>query len=265
MSFDFANILFGGPCNLRCPYCIGRQVEPALTHNNLNRFPLRNLARFTDLIKFHRVSQVVFTGTTTDPLLYRHQVRLLIWLREALPPYPLTNGSTQPVCYSLHTNGRLALPQLETFNLYDRVCISFPSFRPDTYARMTGSIHVPDLAEIVRQARAPVKVSCIITDDNAGEIDEFLERCLDIGIKRLVFRQPYGDTRRSNILAHLPQICTYRRNPVYDYHGLEVTCWNFHQTTSASLNLFSDGTISADYLLAPTKNRNVSTQPAKCW
>ncbi|NJN98138.1 MAG: radical SAM protein [Anaerolineales bacterium] len=86
-QYDFANILFAGPCNLRCPYCIGRQINPALNRNNLNEFPLRNLDGFVALIRQHGVTEVVFTGTTTDPQLYRHEARLLAWLRERLLPY----------------------------------------------------------------------------------------------------------------------------------------------------------------------------------
>ena len=108
--------------------------------------------------------------------------------------------------------------------------------------------------EIVRQAQVPVKVSCVLTEHNVEEIDEFLERCQAIGLKRLVFRQLCGETRRWNVLRHLLQKSTYRHNPVYDYHGLEVTYWNFHQTSSTSLNLFSDGTISPNYLLASVRH-----------
>ncbi|HRP70832.1 MAG TPA: hypothetical protein PLY93_15010, partial [Turneriella sp.] len=44
----------------------------------------------------------------------------------------------------------------------------------------------------------------------------------------------------------------YRRKPVYRIHGMEVTWWNFSTTTSRSINLFSDGTISENYLLTET-------------
>lgn len=248
-KYDFANILFAGPCNLRCPYCIGKQIDPALSQNNLNEFPLRNLDRFVALIREYGITEVVFTGTTTDPQLYRHEARLLAWLREKLPSDPPSKSGRESVRYSLHTNGQLALHKMDIFNQYDRVCISFPSFNSDTYQQMMGSPQVPDLAEIVRQAQSPVKVSCAINEHNIMELEEFLERCGAIGIKRVVLRQLYGDTRRWPILPQLTPITFYRRNPVYNYHGLEVTCWHFDQTASTSLNLFSDGTISPHYLL----------------
>ena len=238
-SYDFANILFAGPCNQRCPYCIGQQVDPALNRNNLDEFPLRNLAAFVALLRQHRVRQIVLTGTTTDPQLYRHETRLIHWLRQQVPGAQL----------SLHTNGQLALTKMEVFNLYDRATVSFPSFDPDTFEKMTGTRRMPDLAAIVRRARIPVKVSCIINEHNVNQVDEFLDRCREIGVRRLVFRQLYGDTRQWDILSHLTPVAFYRDNPVYYHRGMEVTCWNFDHTTSASLNLFSDGSISTEYLL----------------
>jgi molybdenum cofactor biosynthesis enzyme MoaA len=255
LPFDFANILFAGPCNLRCPYCIGKQVDPALNQNNLAKFPLRNLDKYVYLLQQNHITEVVFTGTTTDPQLYRHEARLLAWLRERLPP--VQNGAgTKAVQYSLHTNGQLALRKMDVLNQYSRVCLSFPSFKADTYQKMMGSRQVPNLAEIVRQAQVPVKVSCLVNEHNIGEVAEFLEKCQAIGLKRLVFRQMYGDTRQRDILGHLPQVSIYRHNPVYDYHEMEVTYWNFQQTSSRSLNLFSDGTISSDYLLSKAQANN---------
>ena len=246
-TYDFANVLFAGPCNLRCPYCIGKQVDTTLNRNNLDEFPLRNLDTFVYLLRQHRVRQVVLTGTTTDPQLYHHEARLIRWLRNRLPGVQI----------SLHTNGQLALQKMDVFNLYDRASLSLPSFDPDVYEKMTGSRRVPDLAAIVRATRIPVKVSCVLNEHNAAQAAAFLARCHEIGIRRLVLRQLYGDPRRWNILydvsrSNLTPVGTYRNNPVYDYDGMEVTCWNFDRTVSTSLNLFSDGTISTEYLLAQT-------------
>jgi MoaA/NifB/PqqE/SkfB family radical SAM enzyme len=239
-QYDFANILFAGPCNARCPFCIGRQIDPRLSANNLREFPPRNLDHFIEMIVAHAIKQVVFTGTTTDPQLYRHEACLLDHLRGQLP------GDTQ---YSLHTNGRLALQKLDTFNLYDRACISVPTFNPATYFKMMGMHGVPDLAQIIDRAQIPVKVSCVVSDDNRHELPEFLEHCLELGLKRLVVRQLYGDTQALPVIARLAWRSLYGGNPVYDYRGMEVTYWNFDQCDCQSLNLFSDGTISAEYLL----------------
>jgi len=221
------------------------QVDPALNRNNLDEFPLRNLDSFVGLLQRHRVRQIILTGTTTDPQLYRHEARLIRWLRGQLPEAQI----------SLHTNGQLALKKIDVFNLYNRVSLSHPSFDPDTYQKMTGSRQVPDLAAIARAARVPVKVSCVINEHNVGQVDAFLARCHEMGIRRLVFRQLYGDPRRWDIPSGLTPVGTYRNNPMYDYGGMEVTYWNFGRTTSTSLNLFSDGSISSEYLLAKARSK----------
>jgi len=244
-GYDFANILFAGPCNLRCPYCIGRQVDPELNRDNLDRFPLRNLETFVGLLRQHQVRQIVLTGTNTDPQLYRQEARLIGWLRERLPEARL----------SLHTNGQLALAKVDVLNLYDRAALSLPSFDPHTYEKMTGSRRAPDLAAILRSARIPIKVSCVINEHNVGQLEPFLARCRDLGVRRVVLRQLYGDPRRWELPSNLTPVRTYRKNPVYDCGGMEVTYWRFDAATCTSLNLFGDGTISADYLLAHARSR----------
>ena len=242
--YDFANILFGGPCNARCPFCIGRQIDPRLTTDNLDEFPPRNLDRFVEMIREHGIRQVALTGTTTDPQLYRHEARLLEHLRRALP------AGAQ---ISLHTNGRLALKKLDTLNLYDKACISFPTFNPVTYQKMMGVQPLPDLGKIMQRARLPIKVSCVVNERNADETPDFLARCHAMGVRRLVFRKLYGDTREWNVTAGLARRGDYRGNPVYDYDGVQVTTWDFEQSESSCINLFSTGVIGTSYLLAQTE------------
>jgi MoaA/NifB/PqqE/SkfB family radical SAM enzyme len=245
VGYDFANILLAGPCNQRCPYCIGQQIDPALNQDNLARYPLRNQERFADLLRYHGVRQVVLTGTNTDPQLYRHEERLIAWLRERI----------SGVQISLHTNGQLAVPNMATFSLYDRATVSYPSFEADTFARMAGTRHMPDLAAIVQGAQIPVKVSCLLNQHNVDEVEDYLARCHEIGVRRATLRQQYPPdpaVERLEPLArvrHCTLVGTYRDNPVYDYRGMEVTWWDFRRTGSRSLNLFSDGSISDKYLL----------------
>jgi MoaA/NifB/PqqE/SkfB family radical SAM enzyme len=244
--FDFANILFSGVCNARCPYCIGKRVDSRLKVDNLDLFPPHNLDAFIELLQRRAVRQVVFSGVDTDPQLYRHEARLLAMLRRRL-------GSS--VRFSLHTNGRLALRKMAVFNQYDRACISFPSFDPPTYRALMGVPDPPDLAEILRRAQIPVKVSCIVTRRNAPGMGEFLALCREIGVRRVVLRKLYGEKLPWRALLELDRLDLtpagrYRDNPFYDYRGVQVTLWDFLETGSTSLNLFSSGLISDRYLLA---------------
>jgi pyruvate-formate lyase-activating enzyme len=239
-TYDFANILFAGPCNQRCPYCIGRQLDPALNRSNLEEFPLLNLDRFIALLKQHRIRQLTLTGTDTDPQLYFREAELVQALHEAIPGVQI----------SLHTNGQLALDKMDTFNRYDRATISFPSFDPPTFFKMTGVRRMPDLAAIMRCARIPIKISCLLGPENISQMQPFLAHCRRLGVRRVVFRQQFGRSLPWQPPSILRQVGTYHDNPVYDAGGIEVTYWNFHRTTTSSLNLFADGSISGEYLLA---------------
>ena len=242
-AVDFANILFAGPCNRCCPFCIGKQLPARVNVNNLDLFPPRNLDALIDEVNRLGIRHIVLTGTLTDPQLYRHEARLLDRLRARV-----STGAQ----ISLHTNGVLALRKMGVFNQYDKACISFPSFRPDTYAKMMGARRVPDLAAIVAHSRIPIKVSCVVNEHNAGEIEGFLKQCRAIGVRRLVLRRIYGDRREWPILRGVLARSHYRGNPVYDIDGMEVTYWDFELTTSSSINLFADGTLGSSYLLAET-------------
>lgn len=243
--YDFANILFSGRCNARCPFCIGKQVSPHLNRDNLDEFPPRGIEHLVQMVQQYRVRNIVFTGTNTDPLLYRYTTRLLIYLRSRL---------ASEVKFSLHTNGRLALPKMAIINQFDRLCLSLPSFNPETYWRMMGVPGVPNVADVLRRALLPVKLSCMVMDENVPEIGSYLKNCQNLGIRRVVLRKRFGEKRSwdellsPSILPHTPSRF-YRGNPVYDLENLEVTLWDFEQAECSSINLFSVGIISTRYLL----------------
>lgn len=243
---DFANILFGGPCNRACPFCIGKQLSASLQQDNLRLYPLRNQDQFIRELRERNLRQLVLTGTNTDPQLYRYEQRLLRALRRQLPD--------AEIC--LHTNGALALRKMDVFNQYDRVCISLPTFDTDTYQSLMGSRKVPDLAEIMRQAQVPVKISALAAHSSST----FLDRLAETGIRRVVLRRLYGVRETVSLPEGLIARGTYRGNPVYSWGPMEVTLWNFETSTSASLNLFPDGSISPHYLLT---RANVAPKPDK--
>lgn len=241
--YDFANILFSGPCNLRCPDCIGHKQNLRSMPENLTRFPLDGLEAFIEELRRHEVRRISFSGVNTDPQLYQHEAQLLSLLRREVPQ----------VNISLHTNGLLALKKIETFNLYDRACISFPSFRPEVYRAMTGASRLLDLAAIVEAAEIPLKVSTLLTEENVGEVPSLIERCRELGIARMVLRKLYGETRQWNMFPDLRPARYFGGNPVYEIDGMEVTLWDFSTSCVRCLNLFSDGSISPEYQLAGRK------------
>lgn len=239
MVYNFANILFSGQCNLRCPDCIGHNRALRALPNNLKNFPLRGQERFVQELQRNKVTQISFTGTNTDPQLYAHETKLLDALRAFLPDVKI----------SLHTNGILALQKMNIFNRYDRACISFPSFSQETYFKMTGSHAMPDLAAIIANATIPIKMSVLLTPWNAPEIPLLLGQFRKLGLSRVVLRKRYGDSHQWNFFSEYTPVRRFAGNPVYSIDGLEVTCWDFSASVVTCLNLFSDGTISQKYQL----------------
>lgn len=241
--FDFANVLFAGPCNRACPFCIGKQVPASANRPNLDVFPPRGIEALIACVNRHAIPEIVFTGTTSDPQLYRSEGELLALLRERLHP---------EARFSVHTNGARTLKRLDVFNRYDRACLSLPSLVPDVYEKMMGSRDVPDLGAILGAARIPVKVSAVVNEHNAHDIHSFMDQCVELGVRRFVVRRLFGDTRRWAILPGHAPVRFHRGNPVYDHRGMEVTYWDFGDATSRSVNLFADGTLGTEYLLTDT-------------
>ena len=241
--FDFANLLFAGPCNRACPFCIGKELPARVNRSNLEQFPPLGIEALISVVNQHAIPEVVFTGTTSDPQLYRFEGELLELLRGRLHPRARL---------SVHTNGARTLDRLEVFNRYDRACLSIPSFCPDIYEAMMGSRKVPDLAAILAKTTVPVKVSAVVNEHNASDIEAFVAECRELGVRRLVLRRLFGDSTRWPILERHSPVRWHRNNPVFDLGGMEVTRWDFADATSRSVNLFADGTLGTEYLLART-------------
>jgi len=246
--YEFGNILFSGPCNQKCPFCIGQQLDSSLSPNNLKKWPLENIDQFVDKMKETKTKKLIMTGTITDPQLYKHEEKLVKHMREQLPGIHI----------SLHTNGLSALPKMEVFNMYDNCTMSINSFNPETFSKLHGVRSMPDLAQIIKESKIPIKLSCIVTDDNRHEIDDYLKQAAKLGIKRVAVRHLYKNIPPWKLFQDLTPIKMHCNNPVYTIHGMEVTYWHFDHTSGRSLNLFADGTISNHYLLskAPIKPKD---------
>uniref|UniRef100_A0A7S2WLJ0 Radical SAM core domain-containing protein n=1 Tax=Rhizochromulina marina TaxID=1034831 RepID=A0A7S2WLJ0_9STRA len=270
-DFDFGNILFGGPCNQKCPFCIGLHLAPSLTSTSLRTPPseLKGLPEFIKQMQASGTTKVIFTGTSTDPQLYKYEADLQAVLREEL-------GKD---CHlSLHTNGLLAMKKLKIFNQYDSCTLSLNSLQPDIFRRMHGVRTMPDLATLLSVSEIPVKLSCVVNKENWEEVvgadGSFLPRCRDLGLRRVALRmvhtpmtarqvtaaggdgQPHeedGLGRRrlleGKVFEGMSPVRFFRGNPVFDFGGMECTVWDFDHTESRSINLFPDGTISDKYLL----------------
>mmetsp|Transcript_26330 Transcript_26330/g.36712 ORF Transcript_26330/g.36712 Transcript_26330/m.36712 type:complete len:309 (+) Transcript_26330:114-1040(+) len=244
-KYEFGNILFGGPCNQKCPFCIGKQLPDWLTPNNLRVPPaeMKNLDKFIDLMKASETKKIIFTGTRTDPQLYKYEGDLIALLRSEI----------LGVHISLHTNGLLAQRKIDVFNEYDNCTISINTFEPSKFKKLHGVKSMPNLEFVMKNSKIPIKLSCVLTDDNVHDFDSYLCKCAEYGVQRLsvrhLFGESYSEKRYKFLFDGREPVRHFRGNPVYDIEGMEVTHWTFEDFSKPSINLFSDGSISTKYLL----------------
>ena len=97
----------------------------------------------------------------------------------------------------------------------------------------------------------------MLTEDNIDQVEDYLRVAQQLGIKRVALRHICGDERRWPIRAfeNRTPVKFHQSNPVYDFEGVQVTHWIFDKTSGRSLNLFSDGTLSDEYLLTKAPNQ----------
>src|SRR5690554_6656382 len=103
---------------------------------------------FIDTMRESKTAKIIFTGTRTDPQLYKYESELLDHLRAEL----------HGVHISLHTNGLLAVKKIETFNKYDSCTISVNSFQPDTFRKLHGVKTMPDIRSLMALSKIPIKL-----------------------------------------------------------------------------------------------------------
>lgn len=235
----FANVLLSGPCNLRCVDCIGKLASLRHLPCNLDAFPLKNMGEFASRVRGGGVREISLTGTNTDPQLHSREEEVVAALREDVPGARI----------SLHTNGVAAPSKMRAFNAYDRAVVSMASFRPETCRAMTGSDRCPDLPAILGRATIPVKVSVLVSAANVAELPSMVARCWDLGVRRMVLRERYGAVETFQPPPGVERAGAFGGNPVYRWGGMEVTVWSFGAARVSCINLFSDGTITSNYLL----------------
>lgn len=116
---------------------------------------------------------------------------------------------------------------------------------------------MPDVPRMLAAARAPVKLSCVLTptNDSPAAVRRYIAAARGLGVTRIAFRHvhdaaaPRACPPPRPLFGGLVPARMHAGNPVYDLHGVEVTHWCFEGTTGDSLNLFADGSLSSEYLL----------------
>lgn len=236
--FDYASILINGGCNLDCPECIGKSPQFQKLEGNLKTYPLKGLDNFLDQINRLRIGYISLSGIQADPQLYAYEAELLAYIR---------GRCEHPVALSLHTNGLSVVKKQAIFNQYDKATISFPSYSPETYAKVAGSTHMPDIEGIRKASQIPVKLSFMLTEHNQGELEEYVRRSQELGFRRIVVRKLFGKEDTIQIMGDLVSSGDVYGSPVYQIGDTEVTLWDYSKSTVRGLYLFPDGSIQHEF------------------
>lgn len=242
-SFDhwFGNIHLSGPCNRSCYFCIGQYMPGQDMNNNLTG-ELEGLDSFIVACQAKGVTEVNITGTNTDPL-----------MREGLIGLALSLKMAGFETVGVRTNGvRIAVLE-DVMPYIDKVSISVTSFDPALYKKTMGSGIAPDLARIVKCAdlhNVDVKLNVVLCPETLENEDivDTISLASSLGIKRINFREPYGQTHIGDPFKEILQpIKMVYGNPCYEIARVECTYWDVHYTEVESVNLYADGKLSLDY------------------
>lgn len=214
------------------------------SYDNLDTYPLNNFDEFIEKCKIQKVKEVNLTGSNTDPLLYKHQIKLIGDLRAELPG----------VRVGLRTNGALILKEPSNWFLYDKASISVTTLNPELYVKTMGQGHPPNLERILNlRPGMPVKANVVICPEvlegPAPDLLNTIKELRHLGFKKINIREPYGQPHIGDPLAKLGFIKTgsVLGMPLYGIGDTDVVYWDVHYVEVESVNLYANGIISETY------------------
>lgn len=263
-AYSFANINLMGRCNCDCFYCLGKDLP--------DRKESRSLAtHFNDWIGFREfldhctelgITKLYLTGLDTDPLLYPH-------LEEIIPRLQLADRFT----VGLRTNGFALygpkhIPLMRCVNeCRDEVGYSITSLTPAVQKMICGVSAIPDWDAIIKDTRAPCRVSIVVNRCNQHEVLGIVRQLAPLFPRYLRYIQLRRVSTDHRIELLQPDINAYEQLYTYMHHafertdrlwgdadvfnvsGIPVVCWRTVKTTVNSINYFTDGTSSDSYFI----------------
>jgi pyruvate-formate lyase-activating enzyme len=249
-SHWFSNIHFSGACNRSCYFCIGQHMMALDPYDNLDK---RNLDGFDEFIQKcleHDIKEVNFTGSNTDPLLYKHQAALIADLHAAI----------SDVKIGLRTNGALILKNPYLWSLYDKASISVTTLDPELYVKTMGQGSPPDLEKIIAlRPSLPLKVNVVLCPEilvpkasdpyQREDLLLTIKKLRQLGIKKINLREPYGQPHIGDPMKRFGMLKTGEvlGMPLYGIGDTDVVYWDVHYVEVESVNLYANGVVSVTY------------------
>lgn len=256
-KIHYGEILFVGPCNLKCFYCLGHEMHKSVYESNLMRLHFsewKNFKSWLEELREHNAPVVYLSSTNSEPLLYPYMAELIRYLQ----------GWGFKV--GIRTNGSL---DTTVCNLCDEeISLSLQSFNPDTFKKITGVPLTFDFLANLRKIKSSnVRVSIVVNRYNKDEIFDMLDELTKFKLAYVQLRQRYlyywEDTSieedqdaineiGGKLYENYKILGRYKKETLdYDYKGMKVSLWwtVFSKKAIMSSNYWTNGKITHNNLL----------------
>ena len=258
-EYTFANINLLGKCNANCYFCLGKDIPDLLNkHNQIHTHfsEWKNFDIFLKKCEETGIKKLYLTGQNTDALLYDYF--------DELVDYVQGRGFT----LGIRTNGYLIEDKLDTIRkLKDEVGLSIHTLNPETNKKIMGREDILDwdrLIPLIKSSSNSVRVAIVINRYNCAEVEEIIEYLSKFPeIQYIQARRISTDTREEILIDDVEIYEQVYKRVIEKYgcydifygaqrvemFGKEVCWWRTVETSSNSLNYFTDGTVSDNYFV----------------
>lgn len=259
----YGEILFIGRCNLKCYYCLSKEMVRMRNSQDTQMdtpFELwENFEEFLSKCKSEEIDAIYLSSTITEPTLYFYLPRLISKLQN------------EGFKVGIRSNGITTRNLDQAVILCDEeISFSLQSLNSETYQKITGSTNMPNweyLFTLLNNGAKKCRISIVVNRYNEKEIPDilsYLSKYKD-AISYIQLRKVYKYNQEDEIDAQSYKNVTewiqkdfkktgnYFESEIYDYNGIQVSLWNdvFRKESIQSINYFTDGIISTNNLLIP--------------
>ena len=275
---SFADINMLGRCNLKCFFCVGKELETVAQRKGKNinldsnmgkhfsKWP--NFEKFLDLSKKQKIKKLYLTGSNTDPSTYKYLPELIEYLKD--------EGFT----VGIRTNGYFDLTKQNDIlkALNGTVSYSLQSLTPETNKKITGTAKIPDWDNIIPNSGDNVRATIVVNRYNADEILDMIRYLSKFdNIKYIQLRSIYAETKgfkqkyardtkafrdlSEKVKKNYKYVRTFKNCPIYMVDGKEVVLWDLGQNTINANNYYTDGNFHQNYYVVKGYTTNLPKAP----
>ena len=259
MKIDYGEILFVGPCNFKCFYCLGHEMaESAKEVRMLNThfYEWNNFNEWLTFLKDHNAPKIYLSSTNSEPLMYKYLDELIDFLQD-------THGFK----VGIRTNASLGTELCNKLN--GSVSLSLQSLNPETFKKITGvDLNFDFMQNLDSIKNKSVRVTIVVNRYNYKEVFDMIHQLKGHNVKYIQLRQcyKYYDTDITedvnvfnyviNKLEGYKHIGNFNESEIYDVDGQEVSVWRtvFKKSSIRSSNFFTNGLITGNNLLVEGYN-----------